>query len=124
MESKCCSKEQIVTEEQVSVYMKDLEKHLTELSVRKIECLGDKSKVEKAQKDNAKSILEFHDKIEKFLKYCDVRVLNEEESKLETKIEKILRTVIDLQSKMNTKRNNADVNRAIAEIRKEIGSQS
>ncbi len=81
--------------------MKDVEKHFKEMSMRKIDCFGDKAKVEKAQKDNAKSILEFHYKIEKFLKYCDIRILSEEESKLETKIEKILREVIRLQSLMN-----------------------
>ena len=92
--------------------------------MRKIDCFGDKAKIEKAQKDNAKSILEFRDKIERFLRYCDIRIVSEEESKMETKIEKILRSVIEIQSKINYGRNNADVNRAIAEIRKEIGNKS
>ena len=104
--------------------MKDLEKHLKEISMRQKESFGDKAKVEKAQKDNAKSILEFRDKIERFLRYCDIRIVSEEESKMETKIEKILRSVIEIQSKINNGRNNADVNRAIAEIRKEIGNKS
>ena len=86
MESKCCSKEQIITDDKVSVYLKDVEKHFKEISMRKTESFGDKAKTEKAQKDNAKSILEFRDKIERFLKYCDIRFLSEEESKLETKI--------------------------------------
>ena len=92
--------------------------------MRKTESFGDKAKTEKAQKDNAKSILEFRDKIERFLRYCDIRIVSEEESKMETKIEKILRSVIEIQSKINDGRNNADVNRAIAEIRKEIGNKS
>ncbi len=54
--------------------------------MRKIDCFGDKSKEEKAQKDNANSILELRDKIERFLKYCDIRIVSEEESKMETKI--------------------------------------
>ncbi len=43
---------------------------------------------------------------------------------METKIEKILRSVIEIQTKINDDRNNADVDRAIAEIRKEIRSKS
>lgn len=92
--------------------------------MRKTESFGNKAKIEKAQKDNAKSILEFREKIDRFLRYCDIRIVSEEESKMETKIEKILRSVIEIQSKINDGRNNADVNRAIAEIRKEIGGKS
>jgi hypothetical protein len=66
--------------------LKDVEKHFKEMSMRKIDCFGDKSKEEKAQKDNANSILELRDKIERFLKYCDIRIVSEEESKMETKI--------------------------------------
>jgi uncharacterized transporter YbjL len=43
---------------------------------------------------------------------------------LEAKIERILRGVIDIQTKMNSKENKADVSKAINKIRKEIGKKS
>jgi hypothetical protein len=41
---------------------------------------------------------------------------------MEAKVEKILVTLLRVQSLMNTKGSNDDIDRAIAEIRREIGS--
>jgi hypothetical protein len=43
---------------------------------------------------------------------------------MEAKVEKILVTLLRVQSLMNTKGSNDDIDRAIAEIRREIGSNS
>jgi uncharacterized transporter YbjL len=43
---------------------------------------------------------------------------------LEAKIERILRGVIDIQTKMNSKENKSDVSKAINKIRKEIGKKT
>ena len=43
---------------------------------------------------------------------------------MEEKMEKILRTVLKVQTTMNTKGNSDDINSAIAQIRREIGSNS
>jgi len=43
---------------------------------------------------------------------------------MEEKMEKILREVFKVQTSINTKGNNNDINEAIASIRREIGSNS
>ena len=43
---------------------------------------------------------------------------------MEEKMEKILKTVLKVQTTMNTKGNNDDIISAIAQIRREIGSNS
>jgi hypothetical protein len=43
---------------------------------------------------------------------------------MEAKVEKILATLLRIQSLMNTKGSNNDIDSAIAEIRREIGNNS
>ncbi len=43
---------------------------------------------------------------------------------MEEKMEKILKTILIVQTTMNTKGNNDDINSAIAQIRREIGTNS
>ena len=55
----------------------------------------------------------FLDKLTKFLKYCNVRIVSEEDKKMEEKIERILKAVLKVQSSIFSKGNNDEFNNAI-----------
>ena len=41
-----------------------------------MEYVSRKIDVDESQKKNAQSLLQFHDKLTKFLKYCDIRIVS------------------------------------------------
>ncbi len=41
-----------------------------------MEYVKGKIDIEDSQKKNAQSLLQFHDKLTKFLKYCDIRIVS------------------------------------------------
>ena len=55
----------------------------------------------------------FHDKLTKFLNYQNVRIVSEEERKMEEKMERILKAVLIVQSSIASKGNNEEFNNAI-----------
>ena len=49
---------------------------------------------EEAEKYNTTLILDFHEKLTKFLQYCNIRILTKAERKLESKLERILISMV------------------------------
>ncbi len=70
---------------------------------------------EQAEKLNAESLLIFHEKMTNFLKYCKIRILTRDERNTEGKIERVLESIVKVQSllKLQKENQNVDVLNAI-----------
>ena len=58
----------------ISAYIKDLKKHLKELSNREQEVVSQKLRESEAEKQNINSLLAFHENLTKFLKQFNIRI--------------------------------------------------
>ena len=89
--------EKNITWRQIESYIDDVDAHHDILLKTRKELRKDKIEVEDAEKLNTLSILDFHEKLTKFLQYCSIRILTKAERKLESKIERILKSMVIVQ---------------------------
>jgi hypothetical protein len=110
-----------MTWEQIESYIKDVDAHNEKLLRVRRNMRNDDIQVKEAEKLNTLAILDFHEKLTKFLQYCNIKILTKAERKLESKIEKILKSMVIVQNKINAKTDQEDIVKAIASIKEEIG---
>ena len=80
-----------ITWKQIESYIEDVDIHHEKLLKIRKDLRKDDIEVEDAEKLNTVAILDFHEKLTKFLQYCNIRILTKAERKLESKIERILK---------------------------------
>jgi hypothetical protein len=49
-----------------------------------------------AKRQNTQYLLQFHEKLTNFLKYCNIRILSQEERRVEANIEQILSNILSV----------------------------
>jgi hypothetical protein len=76
---------------QIESYIEDVDIHHEKLLKIRKDLRKDDIEVEDAEKLNTVAILDFYEKLTKFLQYCNIRILTKAERKLESKIERILK---------------------------------
>ena len=68
------SYQKVIPLEKISTYLNDLKKHLKELTKRELEVSCQELEESVAEKQNAESLLGFHENLTKFLSYCNIRI--------------------------------------------------
>jgi phage-related minor tail protein len=79
--------------------MGDLDSHLEELLARKKKFRQGDIENEEAERLNTTSIVQFHEKLTKFLKSCNIKISNKEEKQqLYLNLENVLNSIISVQT--------------------------
>ena len=85
--------------ETIQVYVGDLDGHLEQLLSNKKKFRQGDIENDEAEKLSTSSIIQFHDKLTKFLKSCNIKIPNKEEKeRLQSKLENILKSIVHVQA--------------------------
>ena len=90
--------EPVVSLDNIISYINDVDKHHNELFAIQKKVRKDEIDEREAEKQNTKCLLNFYEKLTHFLKYQNIRILTKEERKLETKIEAMLSSILNVQN--------------------------
>ncbi len=82
--------ESVVSLDSIKTYFIDVEKHQDDLTQIQRKVRRNEIEESEAERQNTQCLLHFHEKLTNFLKYCNVRILNQEERRAETNMEHIL----------------------------------
>ena len=85
--------------ETIQGYIGDLDGHLEQLLANKKKFRQGDIENDEAKKFGTSSIIQFHDKLTKFLKSCNIKISNKEEKeRLQMKVENILKSIVQVQT--------------------------
>ena len=115
---------QIISMQSLAAYKTDLDNHLSELSARQRKVNFFEISEREAEKHNAESLLLFHEKLTNFLRFCNVRIITQEERRTETKLTSILSSIVNVQSMLQQQkgRENDEVLQAIVNMKAQVSS--
>ncbi len=80
----------------IKTYFNDVEKHQDELTEIQRKLRKNEIEDQEAERQNTLSLLNFHEKLTNFLKYCNIRILTQEERRAEVNMEKILKQILSV----------------------------
>jgi hypothetical protein len=88
--------EKVISLDSIKTYFIDVEKHQDELI--QIQRKERKNEIEEheAERQNTQCLLLFHEKLTNFLKYCNIRILTQEERRAEIGMEHILNQILSV----------------------------
>ena len=78
----------------IKTYFNDVEQHQDELTEIQRKLRKNEIEDQEAERQNTSSLLNFHEKLTNFLKYCNIRIDTQEERRAEASMEKILNDIL------------------------------
>ncbi len=93
----------------IAPYMSEVDKHYEELTERVKKVRREELQESEAEKLNADTLLTFHERITNFLKFCGIRILTKDERNNERKIERVLESIVKVQTSLKLQKENENV---------------